>query len=450
MELAEFEHEVDSIIQRFGVSVNSPFKATRPRTQMSSAEQHAYLKVSDLNARSERRPKAERPNSARSGFKENVGLKALSVAKAMRALQDRIKALETEKTQLTQQLNQAEVRLSAERAKLQSRVIEEASHASVKEKAMLSHFSAVEAENVSLHEQCRAQQEQLKIMEAQVKILQNENRHLTELCNLDRGNSSLQLMHAERELGVKREVETRHLKEVASLKERLGDVQEELRSTKLSFDKLSVEASFARRTEEQQRAAQAKDFDQIEAAYTQQIQEQARCIKHLELQGRQLKDQVKAAERTADYWKRESQLEVKPGKLIRAHSQTKTPTSEIETALKKPHERRRKSTNKHPLGDSSMPPYPAFSHSVATSEPFSVIGLDQASQSEVQALELEIAALSRQSKQLLTKSGIGAFDLSTLRIELDAIAERMETKTNRLYSLKRGQQALLKSRMPYM
>mmetsp|Transcript_33024 Transcript_33024/g.58147 ORF Transcript_33024/g.58147 Transcript_33024/m.58147 type:complete len:487 (+) Transcript_33024:852-2312(+) len=486
MELAEFEQEVDNIIQRYGIKADSPFKASRPPTQMSTDEIHDYLKGSDRFAKSEQRPppKQERPESILSTLKENEGTKTKSIAKAMRALQDRIKAVETEKIHLAAQLKDVEERFSAERNKWQSRVMDEINQSSVKEKTILSRFSDVETENTTLNEKCALQQEQLKILESQVKILQNENRHLTETYDIDRGNWSMQLEYIEKELGIKKEAEKQYQKELRTMETQLNESREELRQVKLSFDKLSSESSFLRKNAEQQRFSLEKNFEQIEATYSKQNQENVQRIKQLELQVRKMKEQVKSAEKNVEYWKKESQtnltIEQKPAKVKRALS-SQSKTTDLESSAKKKPRKLKKSTSKSKLNETasaaSIPQYTSHQTSQYTSLPTSLyptslpphayslppttstltdrpktVKFEETvdSQSEIRTLEQEISTLNRNYKQLLKETSEDASDLSTLRVELNSIAEQMEVKTSRLYNLKREQQALLKSRMSSM
>jgi chromosome segregation ATPase len=504
MELAEFEQEVDNIIQRYGIKTDSPFKASRTPTQMSTEELQDYLKVSERFARSEVRPpqrpdrgdaltplRQERPEPPMSSSKGSESSQTKSIAKAMRALQDKIKALESDKALAVSQLREAEERYSSERNKWQTRVMEEISQAGSKEKSILSRFADVETENTSLNERNLLLQEQLKILESQVKILQNENKHLTETYEIDRGNWRLQVEYVEKELGLKRDTDKRSSADIRSLETLLAQAKEELHQVKMGYDKLASEAAFGKKTAEQQRVAQTKNFEQIEATYSKQSSEQAQRIKQLELQNRRLKEEVKAAEKTADYWKKEQQLpEAKPAKVKRAQSTSKMASFDLESTLKKkPQRKLKKSSSKGKLSENSTaqpnapqyhppqyhppqynppqhnPPLPRSSSSplrpISNPPPSSVSYTADRHKSvkfvepedplsEIRGLEFEITSLNRSYKQLLKETSEDASDLSTLRTELNIIAEQLEQRTTRLYELKREQQALLKSRMSSM
>jgi chromosome segregation ATPase len=504
MELAEFEQEVDNIIQRYGIKTDSPLKASRPPTQMSTAELQDYLKVSERFAKSEVRPpqrpdrgevgtpyRQDRPEPLMSNSKGSESSQTQSIAKAMRALQDKIKALESDKAQALSQLRETEERYSSERNKWQTHVMEEISTAGTKEKSILSRFADVESENTSLNERNLLLQEQLKIQESQVKILQNENKHLTETYEIDRDNWRLQLEYVEKELGLKRDADKRSSADVRSLETQLAEVKEELHQVKMGYDKLASEAAYGKKTAEQQRVAQTKNFEQIEATYSKQSAEQAQRIKQLELQNRRLKEEVKTAEKTADYWKKEQLVpEAKPAKVKRAQSTSKMTSFDLDSTLKqKPQRKLRKSTSKGKLSENSTaqpnipqyippqsnppqhnppqhnshlpnPPLPRSSSSpLRPNPPPSSVSYaadrhksvkfvePEEPLSEIRGLELEISSLNRSYKQLLKETSEDATDLSTLRTELNIIAEQLEQRTTRLYELKREQQALLKSRM---
>lgn len=461
MELAEFEQEVDNIIQRYGIKTEASLEASsRPPTQMSTGELHEFLRTSDRFVKSEQQRlplRPERVDLPVSPMKENEGVKAHSISKAMRALQDRIKGLEAERNYAIAQLKDAEERFNSERNKWQSRVMEEISQASSKEKSILTRFSDVETENTNLNEKCLVQQEQLKILESQVKILQNENRHFTETYEIDRDNFQMQLDYAQKELGLKREAEKHFLKDIKTLEAQLAEAKEELRQTKLSLDKLTSETTFVRKNADLQRIAQEKNVEQMEATYSKLSQEQAHRIKQLELQLRRLKEEVKSAEKTADYWKKETQIpEAKPVKLKRAHSQAKavTATSQHNASIKKkPKQRLKKSPSIGKLSETAtLPPKYNLSPPKMPFDRIKTVTFDETldSQSEIRALEMDVSALNRNYKQLLRETSEDTGNLSTLRAELNAIAEQMEQKTSRLYNLKREQQALLKSRMSSM
>jgi hypothetical protein len=224
---------------------------------------------------------------------------------AMRALQDRIQVLETDKAAVVSQLKAAEERYREERHRWQSRVEEEESQACFKERVVLSRYAEAEAVNARLNETTFVQQEQLKILGVQVKILQSENRRLVETYDIDRGNWAFELEQAQNDLRLMREAEKRLISEVKGLQSQGIETKRELKEARKDCDRLTSEATVIRLTAEQQRNTQAQHFEHSEARSNKQSQDQANRIKQLELQVRRLNAQVKTAEKAADYWKKE-------------------------------------------------------------------------------------------------------------------------------------------------
>ena len=123
-----------------------------------------------------------------------------AIAAAMRALQEKIRMMQTENDKLSQTLIALEDKALEDREKYQERFAEELKIQLEKEKVLTSKVIELEEEVRRGQSRTCMTEEQIKILEAQILHIESEKRRNLEQFTIDKENLMLELEHAGKQI----------------------------------------------------------------------------------------------------------------------------------------------------------------------------------------------------------------------------------------------------------
>jgi hypothetical protein len=326
--------------------------------------------------------------------------------------------------------------------------------------------------------------DKLHIAEGRVRLLETEGRRANEQASIEQENWSLQLTSARRKL----EAAEEEAKELRSANQRLEldrrVRQEELSQTERLVETLKEELRYLRDHSDLQRVHLQGSLSSAEAQLGQEKAEHELQVRQLEVKNRALQElsenlrkqleHLKKAldtQQTAETKARVDQVSLSHQAPSRVANDATRPQKSTTRTAKALHTCRTHRTSKPSKTDSVGTSRPQTSQedavrelrvsplsprtsellrpeSIASSQlPTSRLRENTEVDLEIRRVEETMARLNKQYRELLETSHGSSADLKSLRVELNAIGESLETKTNELYRLKRQQQSTLRERL---
>lgn len=473
-----YEHDYETLTQNFRPKHDYTTESHRPINvkELSTKELEEIVRGSFTPKESPRfsSHQSMSPHSRNQKSPPRDG-SSKSFAGAMRSLQDKIRFLETENTDLKDRLVAAENKAQKDRDQWQVKIMEELKHASAKDKGMQSRLLDLEEELRKKMQRVLMLEEQLKIKDTQIRHCENEIKRNMDQFVIDKENSSLQQEYVQKQL-VNKTNEEKKLKEYLDKAERERSLaNEELAQEKRISSGLKSEVQYLRENNGAQRTNLQKNHELLEMELSKQNQEYLLKVKELEIKLRSAKELGTNQAQQIEYLKKEiaqlqlenrnaedSRIEVlksrtyddsltnpkkgvkrlqtnRTGKLG-ATIKTKSPTpySSSKSLLVEPNKtlKRPTGTQKRSLNERSL----SSLISVRSAR-------DEDYQTDIEKVEQEIADVSSKYRRLLQVSQEATGDLGSLRKELNLLCLDMEKKNEELYEFKRKQQSFLKQKL---
>lgn len=411
----------------------------------------------------------------------------MSVANAMRSMQDRIADLERENEGLKAKYASSEDKWLRETDRLQHRLSSESVSVHQTTRELHVRCDQLRADLQRVGEIAEEFKDKLHIAEGRVRLLETEARRVNEQASIEQENWSLQLTSARRKL----EAAEEEAKELRSANQRLEldrrVRQEELSQSERLVETLKEELRYLRDHSDLQRVNLQGSLSSAEVQLGQEKTEHELQVRQLEVKNRVLQELSENLRRQLEHLKRaldrqqtaETKARVDRVSLSqhsyqapsRVSNDTTKPQKSTTRSAKASHTCRTYRTSKPSKIDSNGTSRPQTSQedavrelrvsplsprtsellrpeSIASSQlPTSRLRENTEVDLEIRRVEETMARLNKQYRELLETSHGSSTDLKSLRVELNAIGESLETKTNELYRLKRQQQSTLRERL---
>lgn len=391
-----------------------------------------------------------------------------AVASAMRSLQEKIKQLEGENAGLRSNYVELEDRYVRDRERWQQKLLTEVGAVNEKHRDVHIRDERLSVELNRTRESFEELKEKLQIAEGRVRVLETENRRSNEQTSIDRENGNLQIINLQRKLE-QVEDEAKELRLINQRLETDRKVQaEELMQAEQLITSLKDELSYLRDHSELTRSTLQSSLASSEAQLIKKNAEYEQQLRQLEVKNRSLTELSENHKRQLEYLKKEiAEIQQAKGESdIARHSMLKKSqraeavvkdamslNEQLVDAVKTQKYRRtqpRKTTKRPRSASKPLTPKPkAAERHVPAQAQTSRTRESTEVDWEIRRLEDTISNLNKQYRNMLQNSYTSSTDLKSLRVQLNAIAETLEDKTNELYRLKRMQQTALKEQIAY-
>lgn len=239
--------------------------------------------------------------------KESSGSRA--IAAAMRALQEKIRMLQTDNDKLSQSIIALEDKALEDRDKFQQRFTEEFRIQLEKEQDLTSKVIEFEEEVSRTQSRTCMMEEQIKILEAQILHIESEKRRNLEQYTIDKENLTLQLENAEKLIHMQRAEEEKVLirakhfekdrvlleNEIEVSKSQINSLQSELEHYRSQVHILQTELNSTHKSYENARAQLilvnlTQTNEKIEVEHANKLAEFKNTIRELEDKNKGLDD----------------------------------------------------------------------------------------------------------------------------------------------------------------
>jgi hypothetical protein len=357
-----------------------------------------------------------------------------ALAGAMKALQEKIKALESELQMSREQAASLENKNAIDREKWQTRLLEEIQMTKEKENYLQIKVYEMEEDLKKTHAKLVHTDEQLKIKEIQCRFAENEAKRTADQFSVEIENMALQLDHLQKALNAKTSSEKKALKSLEQAVREKELSEEELKQQKRINSSLQAEVNYLRENSDYKRTSIQKNHESVENELTQQNLEFMQKIKELQIKNKSLRELSNNQSQQILHLKKEisdfnrscdlnttSKLDV-----IKSKSFTKKPPVKVK-----------------PSRQSISPNRKAADSRVLKSGNDS----EDVFKKHILACEKEIDKLSGSYRDLISLSSHGSGDLSTFRKEMAKIATDIERKNEELYEYKKKQQEFLREKL---
>lgn len=336
---------------------------------------------------------------------EAEGSRALTGA--MRALQDRIRSLETDNEHLARSLSAFKDKSAQDENAWKTRLRDLSKAANDTENAFKTRIIDLENSVNSSQVKINELTEQLKISEGVTKVNQMEIRRLNEQIRLERENWKLEKTALEEKIQEKCEKEGKLGKRMEMMEKREIALMEQLTNTEKARKTACEEANFLKTEKNKEISAVKKQFSALESKLTSQNQSLQRQVQSLELQNEKL--QKLAAGRLEE-------------------------TTNLRKETKKPHIRSGTSGKKRENSITRVKS--ALTERNKPTEDTIFVNEDELVQ-KIAEIESEIASEEGNYRAFLAKSQEKGADLASIRVKLDSIAGHMERLSSELLEMKR-------------
>ncbi|CAG9311269.1 unnamed protein product [Blepharisma stoltei] len=397
-------------------------------------------------------------------------------ANAMRALQERIKALESENAYLKDKISSIEGKGNSDREKWQQRLMEEVKNSGQKEKQYQNTIIDLEQEIKNLTERMMVGEEQMKIKDDQILYQINQGKTNYEQFILDRDNLCLEIEHLKNQLAAKMNEHQSSSNFVLGLERDKKLTEEENSQLRRINATLEEEVAFLRESTHQQKSSLQKSYQDFENEVNLKASEFLQTIKELEIKNKGLNEIATNQKKQIEYLKKEindlhdykkASLTQKIESLSSSSSRKQLSPSIEESKARRPkkslsikanenHVQKsrspicetccRRESSKTPKSSLKKPiPQKSFSKSVKINDPAPTTEEDIFS--SIQSLEKEISSLGQKYKHLLQTSQEGTSDLSALRKEITETSSEIQQKSDALYELKKKHHSILREKL---
>lgn len=350
---------------------------------------------------------------------------------AMKALQEKIKYLESELHSYKDHLSSSESKHSSDYETWQTRLISEMQMSKEKENLLQSRLTNYSSELQKLQQKLNSCEEQLNIKEVQCKFNESESKRKAEQFTVDIESLTLQIDYLQKKL-VNTTASEGKLQKALNQAIRDKEVaEEELKQQKRINLGLQSEVNFLRENSDFQRTSLHKNLITVESELTNKNSEFAQKIKELEIKNKSLRDFCHNQNQQISHLKKEilDINRINEEKSLKKKSLMKT-RSYVKKPLVKANLTNRKSASPR--------------ESLKVSEKKKV---EEDYKKEILICEKEIDKLSHSYKDLICLTSSGSGDLNTLRREMARLAGEIEKKNEELYEYKKKQQEFLRERL---
>lgn len=364
-------------------------------------------------------------------------------AGAMRALQDRLKGLESENLDLKDKLIVLENRGNNDREKWQTRLIEEVQLNKEKEAIYSNKLQEREEEIERLHLRVCTLEEQMKIKETQVKYAEKEANRLMEQFKVDVESLNLQIELMHKALNEK-QCESKSSNHVVERLEREKSlIAEELKQEKRISTSLQSEVNFLRENNENQRNSLQKNLEALENELSKQNLELISKVKELEIKNKSLRELNSNQSRQIDHLRKEV---AEMNKVSKKNDEQK-----IENLKNKGMETLKKVAPGKTLSRTNIRSKSPAKPNLKKQNSMTEFKMNRESEDDVRKLieenERTLEKLNQRYKTLLGLSYKDNSDLATVRRDMSKIADEIDQKSEELYDLKKRQQDFLRAKL---
>lgn len=388
--------------------------------ELGRQDSRAFLSPTALPPRS--------PNPAFSDSKEVSSSKAYTLA--MKALQDRIQALETSNLRLQETLSVQEAKEYQERSRLQQRYLQDLEEGKAKEAALAKKLEELQDALYTKSRQVAKLEDDYRAAEGRGRGQEDESRKAHSRLQEELEQRTAQVEHLRKQLDSKGN-------ELQTVQQMLGKSEADSRVLQEQFERsqelvanLQGELEFLRTNGQVQRHTLQKNLSHVETELGRQNADYLQRMRQLEVKNKHLTDLAESQKSQLDYLKQEvlelqrmnRQSEEARLAMLQGKGVSRPESVDLGEQEKKHRMHRGKRPDSAHRSKRSSPPPRESEESDETTE---------------ERLEREIAAYNRQYKSLLHKSQEPGADLASLRVELNSVAAAMEAKSNHLYSLKK-------------
>lgn len=362
-----------------------------------------------------------------------------AVSAAMRALQERIRILEGENEHLTRNLRLSEDRLGQEAAIWKNKQ-EDLLRT---EKLLRNRIRELEDEIRSIKNNLQTAIEQVRILENQMRVNQTDTYRSVEQCKLDKETWMLEKESLEKGLEEKTLAERQMKSRVTAMEIREKGTMEEMRNLQEVKRELEREVATLRANKAKETKSLQKTLAEVESDLKSQNAELIAKVQTLEAKNSKLAELANRRKAERDNIKKEVET-------IRAISspRKRSPVS---------HSHSRKSSGRPPLSERSHTPQPKPSnrhigaHLTPSNSEVHISKAEILDESQlnlrIQKIEAELDEDNWKYQSLLHQSQDSKTDLGALRVEMETLADEMDTKTSQLLRLKRENNEAARLRM---
>jgi hypothetical protein len=365
-------------------------------------------------------------------------------AGAIRALQDRLKQIESENTELRDKLIVHENRANNDREKWQIRIMEEVQLSKDKETLLQSRLYEREEEIKKLMLRFSNMEDQLKIKETQCRHVENESKRNSDQYAMDIESLNLQIEILNKNLNEKNN-EGKYSHNILEKIEREKNlVEEELKQEKRINQSLQSEVNFLRDNSEHQRLSLQKNFETLETELTKQNADYFQKIKELEIKNKSLRDLNANQTKQIEHLKKEISELLKAKKFSEDQKIEILKSKGIELPKKTPS----KSMSK-PTFRSKSPGTAKINHKKEKSlvDTKEILENEEDLRKSIANCEKDLEKLNQRYKSLLNLSYKESGDLSSVRKDMGKLADEIDQKSEELYDLKKRQQQFLRAKL---
>ena len=408
-----------------------------------------------------------------------------SVASAMRALQDRIRALEGENSALRHTIKMYEDKSKNELERLQQRYYQDTQYATDKEKTFVNKQRELEEELRKHIARGNQMQDRLAISETEAKHLREELKRTEDLYRIEKENWSLERESYHRALSSKNNEEKSLAGLVKKLESEKEIIADELKQQRNINQTMQAELEFIQKNSETRTYSLQKNLEQIENELAKQNSDNLQKLKQVEIQNKSLVAQLEQRDKQVNFLKSEveklqrslkdsedarvsllsqsSKENLSSNTPRKARSILKTPRSNSRPASTTRMRSTPRSSDSHtPRSHRVAPINRSKSRKDDLSSSQNLSATHRASPynnhtsesedsiaREIASTEREINEMNKRYKSLLRRSYEGGVDLPTIRAEIGNLAQSLEVKSNELYLLKKKQSSILRDRLQF-
>lgn len=492
MEIGGLHTDLNTITKKYeSQRLNSDMYGYTPAKELSTREleEYAYRPATStpradyLNAGYSRQSYATNTRQLSVGSAKVIE-ESKSVASAMRALQDKIRSLDSENNALRNTIKLYEEKSKSELDRWQQKYYQDTQYSTDKEKTFFLKQRELEEELRKHITRANQMQDRLGIVETEANHLREEVKRSSDIFKIEKENWSLERENYQRTLNSKSSDEKSLLSVVKKLEGEKMIVEEELKQQKNITQAMQSELEFIQQNSETRTYSLQRNLEQIENELAKQNSDNLQKLKQVEIQNKSLVAQLEQRDKQVNFLKSELdklQQTLKSSEAARYSLMSQTPTEssgksstprKTRSILKtpRPSSRQSSTSRKRSAPRSSEPRTPRtstphnrhigghkdeLSSSQSLSTFRSALNTDRTSDSEdsiareISTTEREINEMNRRYKSLLQRSYENGVDLPSIRVEIGNLAQSLEAKSNELYLLKKKQSNILRDKLQF-
>ncbi|CAG9330856.1 unnamed protein product [Blepharisma stoltei] len=507
MEESRSRIDIDALIQKYKLEPSPYSSAEFKPTSVEESDSKEYEEIKKGRQLSFNESSSKKPENFQQSESANDTIKSKAITNAMKALQEKVNKLESEKDGLQAEIEYTKMKHLSEINELEEKYKNKAANLSE------------DSEGLSIQKL----EEQVEFLHSQCEFAEAENKRLSEQYTIDKENWALQFEHLKRQINSKPPIPSNN-NLVEMLKQEQTEHKktlEQLEQRENEFEEVSKELEFYKKKCETQKDEYQKNFKYIEGELRRIKLEQEARIVDLENENKKYKElyeklllenqkrdykkpahpynepktttprqsldiKAKQAAEIKAKSKQTSDVKSTPKQVVKKPSISTNDKAPIQVQVRNKRENSLNSSNSKPLTRSSsvtkqMPSKQASSTATPGTPTHKFlrrndslkdsIHTDRSSsgtpknhyktpsylkknkeneaslETQIQDQEKDVSSLNARYKLLLHLSQDGNQDLSTIRNELVSISQSIDDKTKIIFSLKQRQQEIIKNKM---